>query len=116
MKRLYHLIIHWPKIVLLLILAFTGFLGTYAVHLRIDSSVEHLLATNDPNKQYYDEIRALFGSDDMGVIGIVADNVYTPATLEQIKRITAQVEKIDGVERVLSLTNVPDVIANLVEP
>src|SRR5215510_16055246 len=85
MKRLYHLIIHWPKIVLLLILAFTGFLGTYAVHLRIDSSVEHLLATNDPNKKYYEEIRALFGSDDMGVIGIVAENVYTPGTLEKIK-------------------------------
>ena len=116
MAQLYHLIIHWPKIVLLLILAFTGFLGTYAVRLRIDSSVEHLLATNDPNKKYYEEIRALFGSDDMEVIGIVAENVYTPTTLEKISRITAEVEKINEVENTLSLANVPDPIANVTAP
>jgi uncharacterized protein len=116
MKQFYHLIVHWPKIVLLLILAFTGFLGTHAVRLRIDSSVEHLLATDDPNKKYYEEIRALFGSDDMGVIGIVAENVYTPAVLEKIKRITAEVEKIDEVENALSLANAPDPIANATDP
>ena len=116
MKRLYHLIVHWPKIVLLLIFALTGFLGTYAVCLRIDSSVEHLLATDDPNKKYYEEIRSLFGSDDMGVIGIVAENVYTPAVLEKIKRITAAVEKIAEVENAFSLANAPDPIANATDP
>lgn len=116
MKQLYHLIVRWPKLTLLLILVLTGFLGVYARHLRIDSSVEHLLATDDPNKKYYDEIRALFGSDDMGVIGLVTENVYTPATLEKIKRITAGVEKVGGVESVLSLTNVPDPITDVVDP
>jgi len=116
MERIYHLIVYWPKLVLLLILALTGFLGAHAFSLRIDSSVENLLATNDPNKQYYDQIRELFGSDDMGIIGIIAENVYTTATLEKIKRMTTEVEKIDGVERVWSPTNVPDLIANVVEP
>ena len=116
MKRFYHLIVHWPKLTLLLSLAVTGFFAYHARHFRIDSSVEHLLATDDPNKKYYEEIRSLFGSDDMGVIGIVAENVYTPATLEKIKRITAEVEKVGGVERVLSLTNVPDPITDVVDP
>jgi hypothetical protein len=49
----------------------------------------------------------------MGMIGLVTDNVYTPATLEKIKRITAAVEKIGGVESVKSLTNVLDVIPDL---
>ncbi len=116
MKRFYHLIVHWPKLTLLLSLAVTGFFAYHARHFRIDSSVEHLLATDDPNKKYYEEIRSLFGSDDMGVIGIVAENVYTPATLEKIKRITAEVEKVGGVERVLSLTNVLDPITDVGDP
>ena len=60
MKRIYHFIVHWPKLTLVLTLLLTGLLGNYARQFRIDSSVEHLLATNDPNKKYYEEVRALF--------------------------------------------------------
>src|SRR5262249_37179047 len=37
-------------------------------------------------------------------------------TLEKIKRITAEVEKINEVENALSLANVPDPIANVTDP
>lgn len=116
MERIYHLIVYKPKTVLLALLLLTGFLGSHALHIRIDSSAEHLLATDDPNKKYYDEIRAIFGSDDIGVIGLVAENVYTSATLEKIRRITALVEKVDGVQSVRSLTNLSDPIADLSYP
>jgi uncharacterized protein len=116
MTRFYHLIVHWPKLTLLLALLLTGLFGYYARQFRIDSSVEHLLATNDPNKKYYEEVRALFGNDDITVIGLVTEDVYTPATLEKIRRITQQIEKIDGVQSVRSLTNVPDPIADLSFP
>ena len=116
MKRFYHLIVQWPKLTLLLALLLTGFLGYHAWHFRIDSSVENLLAQDDPNKKYYEEVRTLFGSDDMGVIGLVTENVYTPATLEKINRLTAEVEKVSGVESVLSLTNVLDPITDVGDP
>ena len=116
MQRIFHLIVDKPRLVLVLILAITVFFGFHARHLRIDSSVEHLLATNDPNKAYAEKIRGLFGSDDMGVIGIVTENIYTPTVLEKLKRITTQVEKVDGVQSVVSLTNVKDPIANALEP
>jgi predicted RND superfamily exporter protein len=116
MKRFNHLIVQWPKLALFLGLLLTSFFAYHAWHLRIDSSVEHLYARDDPNKKYYDEVRTLFGSDDMGVIGLVTENVYTSATLEKIKRITAEVEKIGGVESVQSLTNVPDPITDVLDP
>lgn len=116
MKRFNHLVVQRPKLTLLLGLLLTCFLGYHAWHLRIDSSIENLYDQNDPNKKYYEEVRARFGSDDMGMIGLVTENVYTPATLEKIKRITAEVEKVDGVESVQSLTNVPDPIADLGDP
>jgi hypothetical protein len=116
MERIYHLIVNRPKTVLCALLLLTGFLGSYAWSIRIDSSAEHLLATDDPNKQYYDEIRAVFGGDDIGVIGLLTDNVYTASTLEKIRRITSQVEKVDGVQSVRSLTNLSDPIADLSYP
>jgi hypothetical protein len=116
MERIAHLIAYRPKLLLLLLFVLTAFFAYHARHLRIDSSIENLLAEKDPNKQYYEEMRALFGSDDMDVIGLVTDNIYTPATLEKIRRITAAAEKIDGVQSVASLTNVPDPIADVIEP
>lgn len=116
MEPIYRLIVRKPKSLLLALLLLTIYLGYHAWHLRIDSSAEHLLATDDPNKTYYEGIRAVFGNDDIGVIGVVAGNVYTPQTLEKIRRITDQVEKIDGVQNVRSLTNLPDPIADLNYP
>jgi predicted RND superfamily exporter protein len=116
MQRLNRFVVQWPKLTVLLALLVTAFLGLKARQFRFDGSVENLYDQNDPNKKYDDEIRARFGSDDMGVIGIVAENIYTGATLEKIKRITAAVEKVDGVDHVESLTNVPDLIADLGNP
>ena len=116
MTRFNQLVVRWPKLTLLLGLLITICLGDKARDFRIDSSVENLYNQNDPNKEYYENIRARFGSDDMDVIGVVADNVYTTATLQKIKRITDEVEKVDGVERAQSLTNVPDPVADLANP
>ncbi|HLW69728.1 MAG TPA: MMPL family transporter [Candidatus Binataceae bacterium] len=116
MTRFNQLVVQWPRLIVLLALLITAFLGYHARHVRFDSSVDNLYDRNDPEKKYYEAVRARFGSEDMDVIGLVADNVYTPATLAKIKRITAEVEQLDGVGRVQSLTNVPDPIADLGNP
>jgi len=110
------LVVQRPKLVILIALLITALLGYFASQFHIDSSVENLYDQNDPNKKYYEEVRARFGNDDTGVIGIVTDNVYTAATLEKIKRITAEAAQVDGVESVQSLTTVPDPIADISDP
>ncbi len=89
MQRLNRFVVQWPKLTVLLALLVTALLGAKARQFRFDGSVENLYDQKDPNKKYDDEMRRRFGSDDMGVIGVVAENVYTAATLEKIKRITA---------------------------
>ena len=39
---------------------------------------------------------------------MIADNVYTQEALHKIKRLTQAMEQVEGVEKVLSLTNAPD--------
>lgn len=116
MQRLSALIVRRPWLILAIIFLLTGFFANYARHIRIDSSVENLLPQSDPENQYYEDIRRLFGSDEVGVIALITDNIYTPQTLEKLQRLTNAIAKVDGVEKVISLTTAVDPVANVVEP
>ncbi|MCS6924906.1 MAG: MMPL family transporter [Candidatus Binatia bacterium] len=116
MEQVYHYIVNRPRRILLCVVLLTGFWAYHARHIRLDSSVESLLPQHDPEQQYYAEVRQLFGSDEVGVVGVVTDDVYTPEVLHKIKRLTEAIEKVDGVERVLSLANAVDPVADVVDP
>ncbi|NOT55986.1 MAG: MMPL family transporter, partial [Deltaproteobacteria bacterium] len=113
MERWYRFIIHRPRFVLLLILLLTGFFAFHARHIQIDSSLDSLLPDNDPERQYYNDVVRLFGSENVAVIGILADNIYTPPTLQKIQRLTDELRKIPEVKNVFSLANAPDIIAKI---
>jgi hypothetical protein len=115
MERVHHLIVDKPQIILFLILLLTGFFAYHTRHIRLDSSVDSLLPKDDPEKQYHNEVRQLFGSDEIGVVGLVTDNVYTPEVLQKIKRLTEEIRKIPAVKSVISLTNVQDIIKSVAE-
>lgn len=113
MERIYRLIVQRPKSILFVIFLLTAFFAYHARHIRIDSSIEALLPQGDPEKAYYDEIRRLFGSDDVAVVGVIADTIYTPHTLHKIKRLTEEFRKFPEVKNVLSLTTAKDIVANV---
>jgi len=115
MEQVYHLVVYKPKSVLFLILLLTGFFAYHARHIRLDSSVDGLLPKEDPEKHYYNEVRQLFGSDEIGVIGLITDNIYTAAVLQKIKRLTEEIGKIPQVKSVVSLSNAQDIIASVAE-
>src|SRR5881392_3848767 len=73
-----------PLAVVVANLAVTAVLGLYAVHIRIENSLESMLPAGDPKVAYYNATRALFGSDDVGVIGMRADDVFAPSTIVKI--------------------------------
>src|SRR5213594_4595081 len=93
--------------------AVTVVLGLYALHIRIENSLESMLPAGDPKVAYYNATRALFGSDDVGVIGVRADDVFAPSTIEKIARVTDALARVPGVESALSITNVVDPFANV---
>ena len=109
-------LVRHPLAVVVANLLVTVALGAYALHIRIESSLESVLPANDPKIAYYEEVRRLFGSDDVGVIGVLADDIFAPGTIEKIARVTNELGKIDGVSRVLSITNVVDPAENVLSP
>src|SRR5262249_8058830 len=57
-----------------------------------------------------------FGNDEIDIIGVLAPDVLAPATLEKIRTLTTRVGAIQGVSQVISLTNVRDPIADVLNP
>ena len=109
-----------PWIILAGSLGLTLFFGFYARQIRIESALDSVLPRGDPSVAYYDRIRETFGSDDVGVVGLLAadggGDVLSPSTLDKLNRITLELGKLPGVEKVLSLTNTVDVAADVFTP
>src|SRR5882724_9063889 len=88
--------------------ALTLLLGFYALGIRIESSLSSVLPAGDPQIEYYAKVRQTFGSDDVAVVGVIADDVFANTTLAKIARVTDAIAKLKGVEGVTSITNAPD--------
>ena len=104
----------WPFV--LANLAITLMLAVYAVRIQVESTIESVMPAGDPSAAYYDAVRETFGSDDVAVIGVQTADIFATPTLQQIARITDAVAAIDGVERVVSLTNAVDPTVDVFDP
>jgi hypothetical protein len=89
-------------------------LVTLALALQIprvefDTSAEGLMVEKDPARRYYAQVKERFGSDTLTVVLVKAENVFTAPALEAIRRISDQLDRLEGVTRVESLTTVNNI-------
>lgn len=112
----YRAIVRFPWLVLAVVAVVTVLLGSGVRHLRVDSSVGTLLPRDDPGQALYAQVIERFGNDEIDIIGVLAPDVLSASTLEKIRTVTTRVAAIDGVAQVISLTNVRDPIADVLNP
>ncbi len=105
-----------PWVVVAANLLLVAVLGASAVRIRVENSLESVLPAGDPAVEYYNRVRERFGSDDVAVVGVRGDDIFAPATIQKIARVTEAIRKVDGVEKVLSFTNAVDPAADVVTP
>ncbi len=77
--------------------------------LQFDSSPSTLIISGSAEKHYHERISRVFGSDQILLIAISSDDLLEPGGLQQMRDLTSRLERIPGIKRVLSLTNVSDV-------
>lgn len=115
----------WPVlagVALLSAIALAGLvdLRTGALRLTVDPSPESLLPTGGPEREVYERVRRMFGSDEPFLIVLGTDDLFTRDVLERIVELTRRLEAQEGVARVLSLANGTNVRAAdgdvLIEP
>ncbi len=72
----------------------------------VDASSEPLLPENDPGEPVYQRAILDFGDDDVFVIAMEADDVFTQANLQTLRDVSDQIQKLPGVRGTESLVDV----------
>jgi hydrophobe/amphiphile efflux-3 (HAE3) family protein len=110
-KRLAAWLVDHPVVSGVLLALVTAGLGLQLPRLQIDESAEGLMVENDPAREYYERAKARFGSDNLTVVLVKADDVFSAAVLEAVQRLSDGLEGLEGVTRVDSLTTVKNIKA-----
>ncbi len=103
--KLFEGIIKLRVLILLLYGILTLYFAHHASKLTIDPSLESWIVQDDPSLLYYREFKKIFGSDEILVVSYSVDNLFTYEELNFLKEFTDNLEKIQDVEEVISLTN-----------
>ena len=83
---------------------------TLRPRLLLDPSIESLLPTEDENRTFYDKTRKIFGNDDTLLLAVHRPGgIFEPSLLRAVLQITKRIAAIDGVQRVVSLANAPNI-------
>ena len=95
--------VDYPVTASVLIAVLTAFLALFIPRLNVDTSAEGFMVDRDPARVVYDRFKQQFGTDSVTMVLLKADDVFRPDVLEAVRRLTDQLEQIEGVVRVESL-------------
>ncbi|MBI1824579.1 MAG: MMPL family transporter, partial [Nitrospirae bacterium] len=102
-------LVNHPLRVILVVLAVTLFFAFQLQHLFMILDPKRILPQDHPFVQLNNKIEQTFGGSRVVVIGVVVKNgdVFNPATLAKIKRITEEVKGVSGIleENVVSISD-----------
>ena len=74
--------------------------------LKVDSDIVNALPADDPDVSLFKEVGKTFGSNEIGMVIIEAENVLMPEVLEDIKMLSDSIAAMNGISSVTSLTHI----------
>ena len=98
--------VEYPRLAAALALALTVGLAFAIPRLHIDTSAEGFMVDDDPARLFYDRFEHEFGTDNATLVVLETDDVFRPAALQTIQRLTEDLRQVEGVVRVESLATV----------
>ncbi|MFT5041129.1 MAG: putative RND superfamily exporter protein [Hyphomicrobiaceae bacterium] len=102
-----------PRLILAVMLVVTLSALAGVSRLAFDSSLDSLTVPGDPARAFNEKVREIFGDEEIGVVALVTEDVYTPESVAALRGLTADLGTIEGVSRTLSITNASDPTADV---
>lgn len=100
-----------PIKVILLVLVLLAFPISHAPQIKMDTSTEGFMHDDDPVLLEYNDFRAQFGRDELIILGIRSDNIFTLEFLEKLKKLHEELEeKVPYLSDITSLYNVRNTV------
>lgn len=96
------------RLILLVALVLTVASAVYARRVEQDDNVLDFLPKDNAEVRAFYDVSGRFGSLDVAIVGIAADDVFTHDFLSRLKSATKRLNQTDGIDYALSLTSVED--------
>jgi len=109
MERFAEGVIKYKWLIIAIVTALTIYFGFQIKDISIDSDVINSLNDNDLTARLYKEIGTEFGGNEVGMIVLETDDVFTAEVISNINRITDTLKYTGGVSMVTSLTDILDI-------
>jgi len=109
MQRLLLLFSHRPWIWLSLLLLASMLAATQIGELRVRVSANEMLVVDDPQRAYYEEVKATFGEEQVVLLIVEDRELLAPEKLEVLQAVVNELEALPFVDRAESLFSVPHV-------
>ncbi|MBW2388253.1 MAG: MMPL family transporter, partial [Deltaproteobacteria bacterium] len=72
--------------------------------LLLDPSVDGMLPSEDEGRAFYEDVKQLFSAGEVVLLALVADDIFTFDNLTRLQTIGEEIEQLDQVDRVTSLS------------
>ena len=108
-KKLYDtFIFKYPIIVLFILTIFVSTLGYFATKVEIDASAETLLLDDDKDLKFFREVNKTYNNSDFLIVTFSPKtDLLSEESLKDIKNISDEFLKLENVEDITSILNVP---------
>ena len=107
MERLMRHLLRSPVLVVAVTLALTLLLGLQIPRIEINNNVEVFIPPDSRQKQAYDRMRDIYGSQQMVSVAMQVERgtVLEPRHIDTVRELTDRIERLPYVDSVTSLTN-----------
>lgn len=87
----------------------TAFMAAQIPKLKVNVSLSYIFSTSNELFREYERFTDEFGDNVPEIVTIRADDIFTPAGLKKIRRLSREIEELPGVQEVLSITDALDI-------
>lgn len=100
------------RVVVVLVFVLTAvFFASKLKFLEIDTAIKSQLPDTMPSKIRSDKIEEMFGGTEIVVVSLSTDNILNGDTLKRVKSLSKEFSKLEGVDRIMSLSETNDIRA-----
>lgn len=96
----------WAVIALIAVISALAL--TQIPSVRVDASAEGMMIQNDPDQDFYADTLKKFGTDNITVVYVEDNNLFSPEKLKALDDLAFAMEELSGVDKVESLFTVTD--------
>ena len=102
------LVLHNPKLVLVVLLSILVFFGYHTKDFKLDASADSLLLEDDVDLKVFRKIHERYPSSSLLVVTYTPDkDLFSDQALEPLKRLRGELKKVSSVDTVFTILDAP---------